>query len=87
MFLNKSVGIILNGLYLQVITINGAKVVEGKEDIEVPQGIAHGIDRVMFPLPVGNIIQTLQSDRERRFTSILRAIFSSGLAETLQGKH
>lgn len=39
----------------------------------------------MFPLPVGDIVQTLQSDRERRFTNLLRAIFSSGLAETLQG--
>lgn len=41
----------------------------------------------MFPLPVGDIVQTLQSDRERRFTSFLRALFSSGLAETLQGKY
>ncbi|KAJ8911736.1 hypothetical protein NQ315_003636 [Exocentrus adspersus] len=56
-----------------------------KKDIEIPQGVAHPIDRVMFPLPVGDIVQTLQSDRERRFTSILRAIFASGLAETLQG--
>lgn len=39
----------------------------------------------MFPLPVGDIVQTLQSDRERRFTSFLRAIFASGLAEMLQG--
>lgn len=41
----------------------------------------------MFPLPVGDIVQTLQSDRERRFTNFLRAVFSSGLAETLQGTH
>lgn len=55
-------------------------------DIEIPQGTAHGVDRVMFPLPVGDILQTLQSDRERRFTHFLRAIFASGLAETLQNK-
>ncbi|KAJ8961188.1 hypothetical protein NQ318_008871, partial [Aromia moschata] len=70
---------------VKITTINGAKVLEEKKDIEIPQGIAHAIDRVMFPLPVGDIVQTLQSDRERRFTSFLRAIFASGLAETLQG--
>lgn len=69
----------------QITTINGAKILEDKKDIEIPQGVAHAVDRVMFPLPVGDIIQTLQSDRERRFTSFLRALFASGLAESLQG--
>lgn len=58
---------------------------EDKEDIVIPQGIAHAVDRVMFPLPVGDIVQTLQSDRERRFTTFLRILFASGLADTLQG--
>lgn len=71
----------------QVTTINGAKILDEKKDIEIPQGVAHTIDRVMFPLPVGDIVQTLQSDRERRFTSFLRAIFSSGLDEMLQGMY
>ncbi|KRT79026.1 hypothetical protein AMK59_8388, partial [Oryctes borbonicus] len=70
---------------VKVTTINGAKVIEDKQDIIIPQGIAHAIDRVMFPLPVGDLVQTLQSDRERRFTSFLRALFASGLAETFQG--
>lgn len=70
---------------LQITTINGAKILEDHKDIEIPQGVAHAVDRVMFPLPVGDIIQTLQSDRERRFTSFLRALFASGLAESLQG--
>ncbi|VEN56031.1 unnamed protein product [Callosobruchus maculatus] len=39
----------------------------------------------MFPLPVGDIVQTLQSDRERKFTTFLRLIFGAGMAETLQG--
>lgn len=71
--------------HFQITTINGAKVVEDKRDIEIPQGTAHAVDRVMFPLPVGDIIQTLQSDRERRFTNFLRTLFTSGLAESLQG--
>lgn len=61
-------------------------VLPEKKDIIIPQGIAHSVDRVMFPLPVGDILQTLQSDRERRFTNFLRALFSSGLSELLQNK-
>ncbi|VVC89209.1 unnamed protein product [Leptidea sinapis] len=47
------------------------------------RGIAHAVDRVMFPLPVGDLVQTLQADRDRRFTIFLKAIFASGFAETL----
>lgn len=61
-------------------------VLPDKKDIIIPQGIAHSVDRVMFPLPVGDILQTLQSDRERRFTNFLRALFASGLSELLQNK-
>lgn len=70
----------------QITTINGATVLFEKKDIVIPQGIAHAVDRVMFPLPVGDLLQTLQSDRERRFTNFLRALFSSGLSELLQNK-
>lgn len=57
-----------------------------KRDIEIPQGIAHAIDRVMFPLPVGDLMQTLQADRERRFTTFIKLLHSSGLDEMLSGK-
>lgn len=57
-----------------------------KRDIEIPQGIAHAIDRVMFPLPVGDLVQTLQADRERRFTTFLKMLYTSGLDTTLAGK-
>jgi hypothetical protein len=61
-------------------------IVPDKQDIIIQQGVAHAIDRVMFPLPVGDILQTLQSDRERRFTHFLRAIFTSEMAEKLMNK-
>lgn len=61
-------------------------IVPDKNDITIPQGIAHAVDRVMFPLPVGDILQTLQSDREHRFTIFLKALFSSGVSEILQNK-
>ncbi|KAI5632987.1 fasciclin domain-containing protein [Phthorimaea operculella] len=68
---------------VRVTTINGARVIEDKKDIHIPQGIAHAVDRVMFPLPVGDLVQTLQADRDRRFTTFLKAIYASGFAETL----
>lgn len=58
-----------------------------KRDIEIPQGIAHAVDRVMFPLPVGDLVQTLQADRERRFTTFLKLLYISGLQDTLSGKN
>lgn len=71
---------------IKVTTINGATVAADNNDIVIPQGIAHSVDRVMFPLPVGDLLQTLQSDRERRFTHFLRAIFASNMADNLQNK-
>ncbi|EFN70826.1 Transforming growth factor-beta-induced protein ig-h3, partial [Camponotus floridanus] len=70
---------------IKVTTINGARVAPSKRDIEIPQGIAHAVDRVMFPLPVGDLVQTLQADRERRFTMFLRMLHVSGLEDTLAG--
>ncbi|OWR41488.1 hypothetical protein KGM_201565 [Danaus plexippus plexippus] len=68
---------------VRVTTINGARVLEDKKDIHIPQGVAHAVDRVMFPLPVGDLVQTLQADRDRRFTTFLKAIQASGFADTL----
>ncbi|XP_055381900.1 uncharacterized protein LOC129612366 [Condylostylus longicornis] len=69
-----------------ITTINGAMIVNEKKDIKIPQGIAHGVDRVMFPLPVGDLLQTLQSDRENRFTNFLKILYTSGMSEILQNK-
>lgn len=71
---------------VKITTINGATVSTEPNDIIIPQGVAHAVERVMFPLPVGDILQTLQSDRERRFTHFLRAVFASNMADTLQNK-
>ncbi|CAH2065888.1 unnamed protein product, partial [Iphiclides podalirius] len=68
---------------VRVTTINGARVLEDKKDIHIPQGIAHAVDRVMFPLPVGDLVQTLQADRDRRFTTFVKALQASGFADTL----
>ncbi|XP_054284525.1 uncharacterized protein LOC129001299 isoform X1 [Macrosteles quadrilineatus] len=70
---------------VKVVTINGAVVLQDKKDMVIPQGVAHAVDRVMFPLPVGDIVQTLQSDRENRFTRFLQLIQDTGLSSTLTG--
>lgn len=68
-----------------MLTINGAKVLKEKKDMFIPQGIAHAVDRVMFPLPVGDLLQTLQSDREGRFNRFLRVVQDSGVISTFTG--
>ncbi|CAH0393229.1 unnamed protein product, partial [Bemisia tabaci] len=70
---------------VKVLTINGARVLEEKKDILIPQGVAHAIDRVMFPLPVGDLLQTLQSDRENRYNNFLKVISVSGLLSMFTG--
>ncbi|CAL7939950.1 unnamed protein product [Xylocopa violacea] len=70
---------------IKVTTINGARVASNKRNIEIPQGVAHAIDKVMFPLPVGDLVQTLQADRERRFTVFLKMLHVSGLQDSLSG--
>lgn len=69
----------------RVVTINGAKVSEENKNILVPQGLAHSIDRVLFPLPIGDLLQTLKSDREKRFTKFLKSLEYSGLSDMLTG--
>ncbi|XP_063234267.1 uncharacterized protein LOC134537601 [Bacillus rossius redtenbacheri] len=70
---------------VKVVAINGARVSRDKHDIEVPQGVAHAVDRVMFPLPVGSLLQTLQTDREHRFAKFLRVVQAADLASLLAG--
>ena len=71
---------------MKVTTINGARVAPNKRDVEIPQGLAHAVDRVMFPLPVGDLVQTMQADRERRFSTFLKLLHVSGLEDMLSGK-
>ncbi|KAL1123794.1 hypothetical protein AAG570_001565 [Ranatra chinensis] len=70
---------------VKVVTINGARVVREQSDIEVYQGVAHAVDRVMFPLPVGDIFQTLQADKDNRFSKFVRILDETGLSQMLTG--
>ncbi|KAF7997545.1 hypothetical protein HCN44_006116 [Aphidius gifuensis] len=69
----------------KITTINGAKIVSTKQNIQLPQGVAHEMDRVMFPLPIGDLMQTLAADREQRFGQFLKMLHASGLDRILTG--
>lgn len=69
-----------------MLTINGAVVMPDKKDMVIPQGVAHAVDRVMFPLPVGDLVQTMQSDRESRFNRFLHLIHDTGLESMFTGE-
>ena len=74
-------------IYSQVVTVNGAVLVQ--RDISVHDqngkgGLLHVLDRVMFPATIGDIVQTLESDPEQRFTILIKALKSTGLNKEIQ---
>lgn len=46
---------------------------EGAESQQI-MAIAHAVDRVLFPLPVGDVLATMRADRQRRYSMFLRAV-------------
>jgi transforming growth factor-beta-induced protein len=65
----------------QVITVNGARVV--KPDIEATNGVIHIVDRVLFPVPQADIYNTLKTDPQQRYTTLISAIDRAGLTAVL----
>ena len=47
-------------------------------------GLLHVLDRVLYPSTVGDILQTLESDPEERFTTLIKALRSTGLDNEIQ---
>ncbi|XP_071450725.1 uncharacterized protein [Hetaerina americana] len=67
----------------KVAVINGARI--QRPDIWVPGGgVAHAIDRVLFPLPVGDLLHTLIADP--RYSIFLKVIHAAELEDVLSGK-
>ena len=70
-----------------MVTVNGAVLVQ--RDISIHGqgnngGLLHITDRVMFPATIGDIVQTLESDPEQRFTTLIKALKSTGLNLEIQ---
>ena len=47
-------------------------------------GLLHVLDRVLYPSTVGDVLQTLESDPEERFTTLIKALRSTGLDNEIQ---
>ena len=47
-------------------------------------GLLHILDRVMYPPTTGDIVQTLESDPENRFTTLIKALKSTGLDKEIK---
>ena len=70
-----------------MVTVNGAVLVQ--RDISIHGqgnigGLLHITDRVMFPATIGDIVETLESDPEQRFTTLIKALKSTGLNLEIQ---
>ena len=67
-----------------MITVNGAVLLQRDVPINGPNGVLHVLDRVMYPPTVGDIVQSLESDPEQRFTTLIKALKSTGLNKEIQ---
>ena len=66
---------------MKVTTANGARVV--RSDIETDNGVIHVVEKVLYPPTVGNIVDTLKSDPEKRFTTLLKALKFTGIIKEI----
>jgi hypothetical protein len=68
----------------KVVTVNGGAVFERTSDIALPGGsVAHAVNKVLFPLPVGDIMTSLEADPGRRFLRLVRILKDSALDQLL----
>ena len=67
---------------LQVITVSGSQVT--KADQMASNGIIHVIDRVMFPIPFGSVVDVVKMDPE--LSVLLKAVTAAGLGGVLSGR-
>lgn len=56
-----------------VLSPSGVETAEGIRNQQII-AIGHAVDRVLFPLPVGDVLATMRADRHRRYTIFLRAV-------------
>lgn len=54
-----------------VLSSNGGA---GESNQQQIMAIGHAVDRVLFPLPVGDVLATMRADRQRRYNVFLRAV-------------
>jgi len=83
MLQNKPVDIRIN-IYNngQLITAEGSPVVMPNQNAS--NGVIHVVDRVLFPIPIGNIPEVVTAEKAR-FSTLLTAVEKANLVQTLAG--
>ncbi|XP_030847696.1 transforming growth factor-beta-induced protein ig-h3 [Strongylocentrotus purpuratus] len=64
----------------KMITVNGARVVDA--DRKASSGLIHVVDKVIYPLPVGNVMETL--DDNKAFSMVVDLLKQAGLEDELR---
>ncbi len=64
------------------MTVNGGVV--KRSDIESDNGLVHVVDRVLFPPASGDLMETLRSDPENRFTTLIKALKATKLDKEIK---
>jgi hypothetical protein len=65
-----------------VLTVNGGHVKRG--DLEADNGLVHVVDRVLYPPVTKDLFETLKSDPEKRFTTLIKALKATKLDKEIQ---
>lgn len=65
----------------KIATVEGAKVV--KADQMATNGVIHVINKVMFPIPTGSVVDAVVGNKD--FSTLLTAVQTAKLATTLSG--
>ena len=65
-----------------MVTAEGSPITMA--DQMASNGVIHVISRVMYPIPMGDVVDIVST--MSNFTTLLTAVKTAGLAETLKGK-
>jgi len=65
----------------KVITASGSPVTA--PDQNATNGVIHVVSKVLFPIPLGNVVQTAQ--RQSELGTLVKAVIAANLASTLSG--
>ena len=68
--------------FVQVLTVNGGAVKRG--DVHFDNGIIHIVDKVLYPPATLDLFDTLKSDPEKRFTTLMKALKATKLDKEIK---
>ena len=69
-------------LFCKILTVNGGVIKRG--DLASDNGLVHVVDRVLFPPSTSDLMDTLKSDPEKRFTTFIKALRATKLDKEIK---